>query len=857
MTIKGFKTWLPLAFMWLYLVPFHTQKIYAQKTGNGLIIDYSNPKDYEIGNLRIAGNTFTDDRAIIGISGLNVGKKIKVPGPDITNALRALWKIKLFTDIAISADSTKDDIIYLAIKVKEQPRLKGYAFKGSKKAHHEDLIDAVKPFLIKGGIVTDNAMQNALNAIKKYYVEKGYLDTQVDVKEWRDSIRPNAVKLVFDINRNKRVKIAEISFEGNNSFKDRKLRKKMDETHTINKIFSKSKFVKEDYETDKKNIIAFYNKKGFRDARFTGEGIWRDKDGYLHINLVVEEGPKYFFRNISWKGNTLYDSAYLTKILGIESGDVFDSELLQKRLSFSLDGRDISSLYMDDGYLGFRAEPVEVAVDKDSIDVEVRITEGPQFTIGAIKIAGNDRTHEHVIRRELRTRPGHKFSRSDIIRSQREIINLGYFNPEKLGINTPINPNHGTVDIEYTVEERSSDQLELSAGYGFGGLFLTFGLVFNNFSTRNITKKEAWAPLPQGDGQKLQVRVQTNGSFYQTVNLSFIEPWLGGKKPRQFTTSGYYTRFGGYGQGYFQILNGAVGLGSRLSWPDDYFIANTTLNIQNLRLNDYPGTSFFFNNQAIKQGSFNNFYIKQTISRVSTSDPFFPRNGSNVSLSLQLTPPYSLFKKALDPEGQSIQDRFKFLEYHKWRFNADWYFSIIDKLVIRSSLKTGFLGAYNKRIGVPPFERFRLGGSAFNQQTTGVGLLGIDLITLRGYKEPEEVVAQTAEEFNDKITLNSRGDASIFTKMTMELRYLFTSSPSATIYGLAFLEGGNVWYDIKDYNPFNLKRSVGVGFRAQLPMIGLIGVDYGLGFDKPWEFGQGNSFKSFQNISIVFGFEPE
>ncbi len=857
MDIKGLKRWFPTVVFLLWLVPFHTQKINAQNTHSAPVVDYGNPKDYEIGGVRIEGNAFTDSRAIIGISGLKVGKKVKVPGPDITGALRALWKIKLFTDISIGVDSTKEDIIYLVVRVKEQPRLKGYAFRGAKKAHHDDLKDAVKPFLVKGGIVSDNTRQNAINAVKKYYVEKGYLDAQVQLEEIRDTVRPNAVKLIFDIDRKKRVRIKDISFEGNKEMSDRRLRKRMKNTHRMAKIFSKSKFVKDDYKEDKKNIIAYYNKKGYRDAKITGEGIWRDNDGYLHINLVVDEGPRYFFRNISWKGNTLYDSAYLTKILGIEPGDVFNSELLKNRLSFSLDGRDISSLYMDDGYLAFRADPVEVAVDNDSIDVEVRITEGPQFTIGAVRIAGNDRTHEHVIRREIRTRPGHKFSRSDIIRSQREIINLGYFNPEKLGINTPINPNQGTVDIEYNVEERSSDQLELSAGYGFGGLFLTFGLVFNNFSTRNITKKDAWDPLPQGDGQKLQVRVQTNGSYYQTVNLSFIEPWLGGKKPRNFTTSGYYTRFGGYGQGFFQIINGAVGLGTRLSWPDDNFITNTTLNLQNLKLGNYPSTSFYFQNKAVTEGSFNNFYIKQTISRISTSDPLFPRSGSNISLSVQLTPPYSLFRGKYNPDDLSVQDRFRFLEYHKWRFNADWYFSIIDKLVVRSALKTGFLGAYNKKVGVPPFERFRLGGSAFSQQTTGVGLLGIDLITLRGYENPEDVIAQTKQDYADKATLGSTGDASIFTKMTLELRYLFTSSPSATIYGLAFVEGGNVWFDFKDYNPFSLKRSAGIGFRAQLPMIGLIGVDYGIGFDKPWLHGTGASIKDYGYLSVIFGFEPE
>jgi len=822
----------------------------------GSIWDYSNPRRYRIESIRVEGAYFTDKNAVIGVTGLQVGDTISIPGAEIQNALRALWKLRLFTDIEIGIDSVFGDKVYLFIQLKEQPRLSGYAFKGVKKSKHEDLIEIVEQHLKKGSIITANALSEAKLALRNHYVDKGYLDATVHVDTLPDTVRLNSVKLIFHIDKGPRIKIRDITFGGNRVFSDSRLRRQLKHTKRMYSIFKKSKFVREDYEEDKRRLIQFYNRHGYRDMRIAGEALWRDENNRLHIHLHIEEGPQYHFRHIRWKGNTLYSDEYLSKILGIEKGDVFNSELLQKRLTFSLDGRDISSLYMDDGYLAFRAIPVETAVEGDSIDIEIRITEGPQFTIGAVRIHGNDRTHEHVIRRELRTLPGHTFSRSDIIRSQREIINLGYFNPEKIGINTPINLNRGTVDIDYTVEERSSDQFEMSAGYqGYYGLFSTFGLVFNNFSLQNIRDRSKWNPLPQGDGQKLQLRFQSNGKAYYSFNFSFIEPWLGGRKPRQFAVSAYHSFYSGFGRGFFNITNGSVALGSRLNWPDDNFFTRSSLSIQNIQLSDYP-LFFEIDGNLIDSGNFYNLYYTHTFSRISITDPFFPRSGSKLELTVQFTPPYSLFIKNFDPEDKPVAERYRWLEYHKWRFNADWYFSIIDKLVIRSYFKSGFLGYYNRKLGAPPFERFRVGVDPLSNQTQyGITYLGVDFITLRGYNTPQEVVARSSVEWTNQsqLVLNKP----VFAKMGMELRYLFLSTPQISLYGMIFAEGGNVWDRFSEFNPFQLKRSVGVGARAQLPMIGLIGVDWGFGFDKPWIQDGYAPPKEYQKFMVIFGFEPE
>jgi outer membrane protein insertion porin family len=810
------------------------------------VFNYGEPRDFEIGGIKVTGATFSDENALKSISGLKVGDRIRVPGGDIPRAMKALWNLKLFTDIQLLQENTIGDIIFLEIVVQERPRLTAHSFRNIKKSQHDDINTKINPLLVKGGIVTENTKVTAQKAIEKYFIDKGYLDASVRVIEEPDSSRINAVRLVFDADQGKRVRIQDITFTGAEAVKARKLRRMMKGTKSRRALFSSSKFIRSDYKDDQKKIVAYYNTIGHRDAIVLGDSIWREEDGDLMIRLDISEGPRYYFRNIYWKGNSIYTSETLTEVLGIEKGDVYNQELLEKRLRFSEEGRDVSSLYMDNGYLFFNIEPTEVAISGDSLDLEMRVFEGPQATIDKVSISGNDRTHEHVIRRELRTLPGAKFSRSDIIRSQRQIMNLGYFNPENLGINTPVNPQRGTVDIEYTVEERPSDQLELSAGWGgIGrGVIGTLGVAFNNFSMRNILRRESWNPLPQGDGQRLSLRAQTNGRFFQSYNLSFTEPWLGGKKPNSFSVAGVYTKFNLSG-GSFGIGGVTVSLGSRMKIPDDNFISSTALNLQNLSLDNWlDGLFRTGDGEIVTAGRYNNFSITQTITRSTINNPLFPQDGSRFSLSLQATLPYSLFidKPYAD---LPVEERFKWLEYHKWRFNAEWYTALVGKLTLKTEAKIGMIGAYNKAIGVSPFERFQLGGDGLNNQQFGQ-FNGTDIVSMRGYE---------INDLENNLIDGQRVATPIFNKFTVELRYPLSLNPSSTIYVLAFAQGGNAYRDFRSYNPFDLKRSAGVGLRVFLPMFGMLGFDYGLGFDKPNTGG--GVFKNYGDFNIILGFEPE
>ena len=822
--------------------------VFGQDTDTVPLFDYSSNKEFEIGGIKVVGNNYSDENAIISISGLKVGDKLRIPGNPIPKAIKSLWRLRLFTDVQIIQEKTIGDVIFLEIVVEERPRLSVYSYTGVKKSLHDNLNDEVDRYLLKGGIVTDNVKVNASEAIEEYFIGKGYLDARVSVEEFADSSRVNSVRLVFDVDRGDRIKIQNIAFSGNENVVDKKLRKELSNTKKKGRLFGSSKFIQEEYAEDKQTLITYYNNIGFRDARVLGDSIWREDDGDLKLVIKLDEGNRYFFRNIQWKGNSIYESQVLTDVLGIQKGDVYNQELLETRLRFSQDGRDVSSLYLDNGYLFFQVDPVEVAIVGDSIDLELRIFEGPQATIDKVIITGNDRTHEHVARRELRTLPGEKFSRQDIIRSQRELVALGYFNPENLGINTPVNPQRGTVDIEYAVEEKPSDQLELSAGWGGQRRVIgTLGVSFNNFSLRNIFNKEAWRPLPMGDGQRLSLRAQTNGDFYQSYNVSFTEPWLGGKKPNSFTMAGFYNRFA-FGtrntSSYqtFNIIQGSLSIGTRLKWPDDNFISSTAINIQTLSLNNWlQGLFRTDDGGVVSSGSYNNFSIKQTIARSTVSDPIFPRNGSTISLSVQITPPYSLFNNR-DYSEDPVEDRFRWLEYHKWRFDAEWYTPIAGKLVLKAQAKIGILGFYSRDIGTSPFERFQLGGDGINNQQ--FGFAGVDIVSLRGYEVTD------LEANIDQTGVQSATPA--FDKFTLELRYPLSLNPSSSIYVLAFAQGGNAWRSLRDFNPFDLKRSVGLGLRVFLPMFGTLGFDYGIGFDK-----QGNNLSDLGDFNIILGFEPE
>lgn len=838
------------------------------------IINYSEKKNYEIGGIKIVGAENRDRNAIKSIANLKEGGKIQIPGPSIPSAIKALLKLRLFDDVQIFQEKVDGDVVYLKIVLIERPILTRWSYKGIKNSKHDDLNEFVKNILTKGGIVTDDQKELAKTKIKEYFVGTGKLDATVRVNEYPEEGKVSSVRLEFVIDVKERVKVKDIKFEGNTTFSSRKLRKKMSNTKRKGTLFRKTKFIEKDYQEDLLSINKFYQKEGFKNMTIIHDTTFRNDNGDIVIKIKIDEGRRHFFRDIKWKGNTLYTDDQLYTILGISKGDVYNPELLQSRLKFSLDGRDISSLYLDDGYLGFDVNPVEVAVTNDSVDIEMRIFEGPQFTIDNVVINGNDRTNEHIIRREIRTRPGQKFSRSQIIRSQREIINLGYFNPESMDIQTPVNQARGTVGIEYNLEEKPSDQLELSAGYGgFSGLIGTLGVVFNNFSIANLKDRSTWSPLPQGDGQKLSLRVQSNSRFFRSYNFSFTEPWLGGKNPRSFTIGAVRTVFDNslQGGGKLSITRGFIGIGTQLKWPDDYFSSNTTLNIERIDLDNFASGGF-----SITKGSFNNFSIKQTFTRSSISDPLFPRRGSKVSLSLQITPPYSLFRKEniFEPTQDQLTEirrelefefgparpvtqadinvkvdelregsRFKWLEYHKWRFTSEWYYNILDKLVIATNIKIGILGSFNRDIGIPPFERYELGGDGINNQNAG--LQGKEILALRGY-DVNDI------EGNGERTLQGTVGAPIFNKFTVELRYPLSLNPNSTIFVTSWIQGGNAYQSFKEYNPFDLRRSAGFGARVFLPMFGLLGFDYGWGFDKTPAPGQG-----FSRFNIVLGFEPE
>lgn len=842
------------------------------------IYDYGEKKTYNIGGITITGAETRDRNAIKSITGLRIGKEITIPGDDIPSAIKALWKLRLFEDVQIEQEKLEDNLIFLALTLVEKPTLSRYSIRGEKKNLHTPITEIVDRVMTKGSIVTEDDKALAIQKVKEHYDDKGFLNAAIKIDEVQDELKENAVRLVFNIDKGKRVKISDIIILGNTKYSDRKLKRKLKETKEIGGgFFKKSKLVAEDYKTDKRALIDFYNKNGYRDAVITQDSIGKRIDGNLQLFLTIDEGEQYYFRDISWKGNSKYTEEDLSRILGIEPGDIYDSELLETRLTYSQDGRDVSSLYLDDGYLFFSADAVETAVDDHDIDIEVQMYEGSQAIISSVNIAGNDRTHESVIRRELRTKPGNKFSRSEIIRSQQSLMGLGYFNPENMDIQPVPNQSNGTVDINYGLEERPSDQLELSAGYGGrnNGLIGTLGMTFNNFSIKNIKDKSTWSPLPQGDGQKLSLRAQSNGKQFRSYNLTFTEPWLGGKRPTSLTTGAVHSAqdYSNFGSGKLSITRVFAGLGTQLKWPDDFFSANLTGTLEWINLSEFRGfgSQFFADNVNIETGRFKNFSLTGSISRSSVAEPIYPRRGSRISLSVQFTPPYSLFRDAnigeidegayeiaLDreklirgpgnPMSESEVDafrqefglakKFEFLEYHKWRFNAEWYFNIVDKFVIASSIKMGFLGTYNQDLGITPFERFELGGDGLNNQNAGI--TGKDILALRGY------------EVGD-LSANGQGGGSIFEKYTVELRYPLSTNPNSAIYVHSFIQGGNVWSGFKNYDPFDLKRSAGFGVRVFLPMFGLLGFDYGWGFDKQIRGTDGG----FGKFSIILGFEPE
>jgi outer membrane protein insertion porin family len=778
-------------------------------------IDYAAPKEYEIGGITVSGVQYLDNNVLIMLSGLTVGDKIMIPGKKITEAIEALWKQGLFEDIKISATKIQGDIIFLDIYLQERPKLSKFSFSGVKKSEADKLREEIK--LTRGDVVTENVIVNVKNKTKNYFIDKGYLFTTVNVTQKKDTATANSMDLMIDVNKGSKVKINKINIYGNTGLASKKIKRAMKKTKERHfyRLFATSRYGEDDFEADKVTAIEKFNELGFRDAAISKDTIYKFDDKSINIDMYFKEGPKYYFRNVTWIGNTKYTSAELNSILKVNKGDVYDQKALDANLYMNVDSKDISSLYLDDGYLFFSVTPVEVKVENDSIDLEIRIYEGKQAVISKVTISGNTKTNDNVILREIRTKPGMLFSRQDIIRTQRELIQLKYFNQEKLSVNPKPNAADGTVDIEYVVEEASSDQVELSGGWGAGRLVGTLGLSFNNFSARNFFKKGAWRPLPAGDGQKLSIRAQSNGIYYQSYNASFTEPWLGGKKPNAFSVSVYHSvQSNGVAKSDATrqsiVIDGiSVDLGKRCKWPDDYFTFYQGVSFQRYSLDNF--SSF-----TMQNGKSNNVNYNVIFGRSSSDAVIYPRLGSELSLSIQATPPYSLFSKK-DYSTLTDQDKYKWLEYHKWKFSASWFTKLAGNLVLNTRTKFGFLGYYNPDLGPPPFERFYLGGDGLS----GFALDGREIIGMRGYA-------------NNSITpMNSTGyiGGTVFNKYTMELRYPVSLNPMATVYVLGFLEAGNAWSQFKDFNPFDVKRSAGLGVRIYLPMFGLLGLDWGYGFD--------------------------
>ncbi|MDD2983096.1 MAG: outer membrane protein assembly factor BamA [Crocinitomicaceae bacterium] len=790
--------------------------------------DYSQPQQYELGPIRVEGADNYDHQAIQLIAGLRQGQSIMIPGDKISKAIKNLWNEGLFSDVEIYADKEVAGVVYLVIAVTPRPKLSRFKFKGINKRDADKIRTEIS--LFSGKTINENLVFSTQAKIKGYFREKGYYSVKVDIKREADSLMNNSEIFIIDINRGKKVGIGELTIEGNESIPTWKLRGAMKDTKrkSVLRVFKRSKFSVSAYERDKLALITKFNAIGLRDAAITFDTVYQFDEKNLHINIKVDEGKKYYFGDIEWLGNTKFRSSYLDTVLGIKYGDVYNKTLLDMRLNMSQDGRDISSLYMDRGYLFFQINAVEKNVKDNHIAYQVRIIEGKEARVKNIIIKGNTKTNEHVIRREIRTKPGDLFNRNDIIRTQRELAQLGYFNEQAFQINPLPNPQEGTVDIEYVVEEKSSDQIELSGGYGAGRVIGTLGLTFNNFSLKNTFNGSAWSPLPSGDGQRLSIRGQTNGKFYQGYNFSFTEPWLGGKKPNslsfwinhtQFSQNGYGKRNVNYsGVG---ISGVGVGLGRRKKIPDDYFSAYYEFAYQYYDVGKY---NIF---QDFSTGYSNDISLKYVLQRNSVNVPIYPSEGSNLTFSAKGSLPYSYFDNISDYSTQSAQERYKYLEYYKLKFTGEWYFPLTSdkKLVLMPRIGFGFMGAYTKSKGLSPFERYSMGGSGL----TGVNSFGgREIIAMRGYE--------------DNSMSSEQGDP-IVAKYTMELRYPISLNPQATFYVLAFGEAGNTYPTIDKFNPFNVKRAAGVGIRVFLPMFGMLGLDYGWGFDTldPHAYGFGKS----------------
>jgi|TARA_B110000483_G_scaffold64043_1_gene79735 outer membrane protein insertion porin family len=868
--MKLIKIFIPL---YLLSVTSYAQLIFGQnrkKVTDAIEINYASPRELEIADIEIRGLQFLDNNALTSLSGLKVGDKIKIPGDEISFAINKLWKQGIIGNIAIFASKIEGNQVWLVIELSERPRLINYEFDGVSKSHRTEIEDDLE--LTKGKIITDVVIKNTELTVRKFYESKGFLNAGVTISQRVDTIIKNSAVLMIEVDKGRKVKIYDINFHGNETFSDTKLRSKFkktgetprfslpssllvsaiklanpkhlrhfmthkdtataqqfrDQLSNVAKLnfFKSSKFVKEEFVNDKAALISFLNSKGYRDAVIKSDTNYAINKKHMNIDIEIFEGQKYYFRNINWEGNFIYDDATLAKVLGVKKGDIYDLELIQTKLNYDPTGVDVSSLYMDDGYLFFNINPVEIGVSGDSIDLEMRVFEGGQATIKKVLITGNEKTKDYVVRRELRTIPGQKFSRELLIRTQRELSQLGYFDPQKVNPIPIPNMADETVDIEWELVEQPSDQIELSGGWGgYYGFVGTLGVSFNNFSIKEALKFNKFPPM--GDGQRLSVRAQANGKRYQSYTVSFQEPWLGGKRPNSFGISYNHSiqRYLNYQDnttiGSLSVNSFSVSLGRRVNWPDDFFVISNAVSFSKYSLYNYQGFSLGF-----ATGDANSFVFNTTVSRRSSDNPMYPQRGSDISLSINMTPPYSMFND-LDYETSLPEERFKWVEYHKWNFDLRYYLPVIPKLIFAPRIHFGFIGSYTDKAPVGPFERFVLGGDGLTGQNF---ILGTDVIGLRGYPNPQQSARRETSLTPYDSEANILGGIA-FTKYILELRYPVSLNPTATIYLLTFVEGGNAWNNSEAYNPYKLYRSAGIGARIFMPAFGLLGIDYGYGFD--------------------------
>ncbi len=792
------------------------------------------PKLYYIRKINVHGVKYLNPDVLKSSAGLIEGDSIYLPSNFIANAITRFWSQRFFSDVKIGAEIDGDSLD-LEVFLKERPRVYNWAFEGISKGKQKDLLEKLK--LKRGSELSDYVIDKNKKLIRDYWAEKGFRNAEVDVRIDNDTLRPGqAVNVTFLIDRKDKVKIGQINFIGNDQFKDKRLRRTFKKTHqkSIN-FFKGAKLNESDYEADKELLIDFYNSKGYRNANIIRDSIYPINEKRIGIDLEVSEGNKYYIRNVSWVGNSVYETDALQRMFGVKKGDTYDKKSMHKRLGIGKetnpDEMSVSSLYQNEGYLMSQIEPAETIIGADSIDIEVKVFEGKQFTINNVGISGNQRVDDEVIRRELYTRPGELYNRSLLMQTIRTLGSMGHFNPE--AIMPDIKPvTNELVDINWPLEEQASDQFNIAGGWGSGTFVGSVGITLNNLSVKNFFKKGAWRPYPMGQNQRLSLSAQTNGTYYKAFALSFTDPWLGGKKPNSFTFSAHISEQNNAyyiwqtATQYFRTYGVAAGLGKRLNWPDPYFTFYAEASYERYNLKNWTGF-------VVENGNSNLLSLKLVFGRNSVDQPIYPRRGSEFSASVQATLPYSLWDgKDYSDQSMSDQDRYRWIEFHKWQFKAQWFQGFLNNsnLVLMLKAEMGYLGSYNKN-KVSPFQRFEVGGDGMS----GYNIYGIDIIAMRGYEDGAL----------DPSNYYSRG----YNKYTAELRYPIILKPSSQIYVLGFLEGGNAFDSWKEFSPFKIKRSAGFGVRLYLPVVGMLGIDWGYGFDPP----ANSTTKSGSQFHFVLG----